>query len=191
MGGVDIERLEESLKTEGIINQTEDNKNTGDNTETPSTGNFIINSDDKKITVNSPDSSGDNLTRVIISKKENDTFSEIINSLSDETQLTFDVSNDLTNVINNITKQNDLKIDNEALNDEIDKLKNNNNNLSISIPKINIKERKIEKNNEEIKKLEKSNKNINQIKVKVYYDDNENGSTQIKTFSLDSDLKLQ
>ena len=52
-------------------------------------------------------------------------------------------------------------------------------------------ERKIEKNNEEIKKLEKSNKNINQIKVKVYYDDNENGSTQIKTFSLDSDLKLQ
>ena len=191
LGGVDIERLEESLKTEGIINQTEDNKNTGDNTETPSTGNFIINSDDKKITVNSPDSSGDNLTRVIISKKENDTFSEIINSLSDETQLTFDVSNDLTNVINNITKQNDLKIDNEALNDEIDKLKNNNNNLSISIPKINIKERKIEKNNEEIKKLEKSNKNINQIKVKVYYDDNENGSTQIKTFSLDSDLKLQ
>ena len=193
--GVDTERLEESLKTEGITNQTNDNKNTGDNTETKSKGDFTINSESitgatgttQKIIINAPAATTENPVRVIITKQgENNKFSEIINSLGSETSFIENVTADIEDWIKNDIKISKLETDNEDLELEIVNFENQlaSNTNSPNIPQLT---RKIERNKREIekntKKINKLLKNPNKINVKVYYDKNEKGSTKNKTFT--------
>lgn len=190
INGVDTERLEEALKKEGIKDQTKDNKNSGANTETPSKGDFTITtkveSATNQILVTAPSGSTENPTRIIISKEQkNGDFEEIINSLGPEKEFIEDVTNDVADWSKIDTEISELEEDNENLVQEIEEdneeiLTGQAANVNKTLKDIEKKERKIEKNNE---KLEKLSKNPNKIKVKVYYDNDEKGSTKNKTFT--------
>ena len=144
--GVDTERLEESLKTEGITNQTNDNKNTGDNTETKSKGDFTINSESitgatgttQKIIINAPAATTENPVRVIITKQYENKFSEIINSLGSETSFIENVTVDIEDWIQNDIKISKLETDNEDLELEIVNFENQlaSNTNSPNIPQL-------------------------------------------------------
>ena len=191
--GVDIEKLEESLKTEGIDNQTNDNKNVGDNTETPSTGGFVINVVDKtKIEITVPaDTPSSAETRVIISKqKEGDNFEEIINALGAQEKFTEDVTKDVSDWVKDDEKITKYEKEIWELEEDIDKEKRDiesalsgatsSTPISKSLKLIEKWENKIEKLKEKIEKLKD---NPNKIKVKVYFEKDEKGSTKNKTFT--------
>ena len=194
--GVDTERLEEALKKEGIKDQTKDNKNSGSNTETPSKGDFTINVVDRYfISVNAPSGSTENPTRIIIGKEEKDgEFKEIVNLVSGEKEFKQDLNDDLedwskTDIeISGLTKEN-INLE-ESI--ELKRLQISGGTSTQggcgTVPQclrdIDRDKRKIEKNKEKLEKLEKK---PNKIKVKVYYDKDEKGSTKNKTFTYRGD----
>jgi hypothetical protein len=188
--GVDTERLEEALKKEGIVDQTKDNKNSGDNTETPSKGDFTITPKNEvptnKIAVTAPSGSTENLTRIIISKEQkNGDFEEIINSLGPEKEFIENISSDLDDWRKDDLEITELEEKNINLKKEIIKdneliLTGATSNVNKALKDVEKKQREVEKNEEKIEEL---SKNPNKIKVKVYYDKDEKGSTKNKTFT--------
>ena len=189
--GVDTERLEEALKKEGIIDQSKDNKNSGDNTETPSKGDFIITPSGEigvevHINITAPSGSTENQTRVIISQEQKSgEFEEIINSLGPEKEFKEVLTDDLEDwskvdvKITNLEKEN-TNLEKEIADEETLILSGQSSNVPRSLKLIEKLEKIVEKNKE---KLEKLSKNPNKIKVKVYYEKDEKGSTKNKTFT--------
>ena len=153
--GVDIKKLTDSLKSEGIINQKDDSK-TGDNSQTTSSNEIEINPDGKKVIVKS---NGETKVKIYTQKKSN--FNMVINS----TQQVGTIEYDLTKYLS----------DYESLDKEIIELTNENNELNtqntnyeatLNNPSANTNINKtISDLNKNKKKIEKNNKKIDELKA--------------------------
>jgi len=183
LGEDGIDKLTESLKTEGITKQGMDGKNTGGSTDVNKDGDITIAiKGENNIVITS---TGE--TKVIISIQNNSGFKDIINDTkpAEPDSKEYNLKTYLTSFEKNANELKDLKELNE-------KYKNNNqvlegkisggtsSNISDDLKTIKKNDKDIEKNDKKIKKLSEKN---NKVKVISYLLDNESGSKKTKEFT--------
>ena len=175
--GVDIKKLTDSLKSEGIVDQNADSK-TGNNSQTTSKSEIEINGDDKKVIVNSQ---GDTKVKIYTQKKSN--FKMVINSTQTQNS-EYNLTNYLTdyeeldNEISKLTQENkDLESENVTIETKL--TSNNSTNINDDISELNKNKKQIEKNNKKIDELQSSSKKVKVEAVKV----SDEGTNTIKEFT--------
>jgi hypothetical protein len=195
LGKDGVDKLTESLKTEGIVKQVLDSENTGDSTDVEPYNGVKIESVPtppyytvplNKILITS---SGD--TKVIISTQDKNGFKEILNtSKPTEPEVAeYDITSSLTSFAENeatiktLQKENvDDQITLTSLQSEIQNGLTGGTvtNVSTAITQIKELETNIQNREKEIKELEGES---NKVKVVAYLLDNESGSKKTKEFT--------
>lgn len=178
--GVDIVKLTDSLKKEGIIKGINDSEKTGDSTEVEPDNGLNISASKSNIIIKS---SGD--TKVIISIQDKNGFDDVINDTKPDGTKSYDISSYVTTFIKNSEKVTELKEKNSENQISLTVEKNSitggtSDNVSKTISQIKKLEKDIEKNNKEILELESEK---NKVKVVAYFLDNESGSKKTKEFT--------
>jgi hypothetical protein len=181
--GVDTDKLTESLKTEGIIDQNANSENTGDSTDIKSNNKITLNTTTpSNILIGSTSD-----TKVIISIQDKNGFKDVINDTKPKsiTEKSYDISKFTTdfasnaNEINNLIKENNrLSGQNESHQTEI--INGTTSDINGTLKQIKDNEKSIELNDKELKKLEEQS---NKVKVVAYLLENESGSKKTKEFT--------
>ena len=183
--GVDLNKLTQSLKSEGIIDQKNDSK-TGDNSSTNSKSEITISSDKSNVIVNTKN---DTKVKIYISEKGN--FKMVTNINQTEDSKTYEV--DTSSFKDVDEKINKLKEENESLNSSITTketsiISGTTTNINKELKELNKDKEKYKKNQEKITILEGESKN-NKVKVEAVKTSDE-GSLVSKEFTfIDSGLK--
>jgi len=185
-GGVDLDKLTESLKTEGIVKEELDSENTGDSTNVDDDNGVKIEAKNTEVVITS---TGD--SKVIISVQDKNGFNDIINTTNTESDVAtpYDITSSLTSfaeneaTIENLqSENNDDQISLTSLQSEIQNGLTGGTvtNVSTAITQIKELETNIQNRTEEIKELEGES---NKVKVVAYLLDNESGSKKTKEFT--------
>jgi vacuolar-type H+-ATPase subunit H len=183
--GVDLNKLTQSLKSEGIIDQKNDSK-TGDNSSTNSKSDITISSDKSNVIVNTKN---DTKVKIYITEKGN--FKMVTNINQTEDSKTYEV--DTSSFKDVDEKINKLKEENESLNSSITTketsiISGTTTNINKELKELNKDKEKYKKNQEKITILEGESKN-NKVKVEAVKTSDE-GSLVTKEFTfIDSGLK--
>lgn len=164
--GVDIKKLTDSLKSEGIIDQKDDSK-TGDNSQTTSSNEIEINHDGKKVIVKS---NGETKVKIYTQKKSN--FNMVINSTQQVGTIEYDLTKYLSDYESLDKEIIELTNENNELNTQntnYEATLNNpsaNTNINKTISDLNKNKKKIEKNNKKIDELKAESKKVKVEAVK-------------------------
>lgn len=195
--GVDTKKLSESLKTEGIINQTADSNKNGNQTGVDGNGNITINPDSEGLTIKvNNTSASEKDVKVVISmqtsKGESPDFKEIVNStnkIESGKSQEFDLSSKASSFTKKDEKIKEIDEKIEVCDNLISGLTQTINNIIISGATGSVSNKMKKRNKQEEKKadLEKKKKNLedrpNQIKVNAFFTADEDGSNTNKTFT--------
>jgi hypothetical protein len=181
-GGVDLDKLTESLKTEGIIKEGLDSENTGDSTNIVDNNELQVKGENNTVKISS---TGD--TKVIISVQNKNGFKDIINDTKPKEPkvATYDISSSITSFeenskeIKKLQKENDVKTGSTATL-QANILSGATSTVNADLATINDNAKTISDNNDKIKELEGES---NKVKVVAYLLDNESGSKKTKEFT--------
>ena len=194
LGKDGVDKLTESLKTEGIVKEELDSENTGDSTNVDDDNGVKIGAKNTEVvilttTVTKSEilitSTGD--SKVIISVQDKNGFNDIINTTNTESDVAtpYDISGSILSFQNNAAEIKKLQEDNDKLSGETAILQakilnGTTTTVNADVAKINLNTKTISDHNDKIKELEGES---NKVKVVVYLLDNESGSKKTKEFT--------
>lgn len=194
LGKDGVDKLTESLKTEGITKGLLDSEKTGDSTNVDDDNELTIDSKNTDIQVNGTTitkseilitSSGD--SKVIISVQDKNGFKDIINTTNTASDVgtSYDISTPISSFQVNTSEIKKLQLDNLTLTADTASLQSNilsggTTDVNADVAKINLNTKTISDNNDKIKELEGES---NKVKVVAYLLDNESGSKKTKEFT--------
>jgi hypothetical protein len=182
--GVDLNKLTQSLKSEGIIDQKNDSK-TGDNSSTNSKSDITISSDKSNVIVNTKN---DTKVKIYITEKGN--FKMVTNINQTEESKTYEVdTSSFKDVDDKITelKNENISLSTSIKNKEDLIISGTTSNINKDLKQLNKDKEKLEKNEGKINKLQEETKN-NKVKVEAVKTSDE-GSLVTKEFTF-TDGKL-